>query len=78
MATRYQLRDDPNQPLSSIQPPMVYIHENPQWEYKQLTVNLTDDSSAEDDLNTLGKDGWELVDIIQHEAIVTYTFKRQK
>ena len=78
MATRYQLPDNPNQPLGSIQPPMVYVHENSQWEYKQLTVNVSESTTSEDDLNALGQEGWELVGIVQHEAIVNYTFKRQK
>ena len=43
----------------SIQPPMIYIKEEPVWEYKQLVRNLAKDQPpSEAELNALGKDGW--------------------
>lgn len=43
-------------------PPIVYVSEKTIWQYKQITRKLSESNMPnEDELNQLGKDGWELV-----------------
>jgi hypothetical protein len=46
------------------------------WEYMQLVVR--DGTSADGPLNTLGDQGWELVEAVPGAAAVTFVFKRPK
>ncbi len=60
-----------------IQPPMVYVP--PVWEYKHLTRKLGADAlPGEEELNTLGNDGWELAAVIPEANQVHLYFKRQR
>jgi len=48
-------------------PPMVYIAEKTVWEYKQIKRDLSQGTMpTEDELNAFGKDGWELVSVLNH------------
>ena len=51
----------PGRPESkSVQPPMVYIREDPVWEYKHIIRKLDEEKvSSEKELNSLGAEGWE-------------------
>ena len=68
---------DPKQP-ESIRPPMVYVKKPMEWEYKQIIRNLeTEKPLDEAELNSLGKEGWELTGTAQHLSTTHYYFKRQ-
>jgi hypothetical protein len=57
--------------------PIVYVEENPAWEYKQLVRNLAKEKApTEDELNALGADGWELAGIFTDSPFVYFYFKR--
>jgi hypothetical protein len=57
--------------------PMVYVHERPQWEYKIMTRG-SDELLTEEELNALGKDGWELSGVTPSPTHVQFYFKRAK
>jgi hypothetical protein len=58
-------------------PPMVYISEAYQWQYKRLSRNLKNGAPpTEDELNEYGKDGWELVSSIIYADMLHLYFKR--
>ena len=60
-----------------VQSPIVYVEENPAWEYKQLVRNLAKEKApSEDELNALGADGWELAGIFTDSPFVYFYFKR--
>jgi len=59
--------------------PIVYVNEKIIWEYKVLTRNLSkEDAPAEDELNRLGKDGWELVGIVNDSSLAYLYLMRTK
>lgn len=68
------LNPDPN-----IQTPIVYVDEPPQWEYKSLVRSLAKEAAPdENELNALGKDGWELCGVFSDSPFVYFYFKREK
>ncbi len=57
--------------------PMVYVTEDIQWEYKIVTVKLNEAQPLTvENLNELGKNGWELSAILNHNQIAFYYFKK--
>ena len=61
----------------SIRPPMIYIKERTKWEYKQIVRNLKKEQPlSEEELNALGRDGWEMSGVAQHSHTSYYYFKR--
>lgn len=67
-------RPQENQPVHS---PMIYVKQEPAWEYKQLVYDLSKDKlPTAKQLNALGQDGWELVTALTHENRATFYFKR--
>ena len=64
------LEDDQSYPT-----PLVYVTENPTWEYKVMDRAL-DDLPDSDELNGLGRDGWELATTISTSDQVIFYFKR--
>jgi len=59
--------------------PMVYMKDKAVWEYKVLNRNLAkEEAPSEEELNMLGKDGWELCGIGTDHPIVRFYFKRLK
>jgi hypothetical protein len=50
---------------------MVYVYEQPRWEYRVIASAL-----SEDELSTLGADGWELVSVVALPAKTQFHFKR--
>jgi hypothetical protein len=60
-------------------PPIVYVSEKTVWQYKQITRDLAQSNIPnEDELNELGKDGWELVSAFNYANTLHMYFKRIK
>jgi hypothetical protein len=59
--------------------PMVYAKDLTVWEYKVLNRNLSkDEAPSEEELNKLGKEGWELAGVFSDSPFVHFYFKRIK
>lgn len=67
----------PNSPGPIPAPPMVYVHDQTVWEYKVITRDVAQ-SPNEQELNALGKDGWELAVVLPCGGAVHFYFKRLK
>ena len=75
-----ELTDPPQRPapqpqrpqLQHGQPPMVYVYEKQQWEYKVIVQNAV----SEEELNALGDAGWELVGVVGLPDVSRFYFKR--
>jgi hypothetical protein len=64
-----------------VPPPLpLSVSFGPQWEYQLLPVDLRDDiSNLEQNLNTRGEHGWELVTLFaQSSKAATLVFKRKR
>ena len=49
------------------------------WEYKLLSRNLAkEEAPSEEELNALGKEGWELAASLMQGGIACFYFKRLK
>ena len=62
--------------LADVRPiaPMVYVE--PTFEYRQLTRQAGESVPTAAELNELGRDGWELVSVVQAGQSVHFYFKR--
>ena len=59
--------------------PMVYVKEQTVWEYKLLSRNLSkQEAPSEEELNSLGKEAWELAGVFTDSPFVHFYFKRLK
>ena len=59
--------------------PMVYVKDKTVWQYKLLVRNLSKEEALnEQELNALGKEGWELAGIFSDSPFVHFYFKRLK
>jgi hypothetical protein len=58
--------------------PVVYVKNKTVWEYKLVTRNLKEGPPSEEQLNTLGKDGWELAGTVTDSPFAFFYFKRLK
>jgi hypothetical protein len=68
---------DPAPRLPQIQPPMVYVYEPQEWEYKVVVRNAAEkDLLSERELNELGARGWELVGVAALSGKAQFYFKR--
>lgn len=57
--------------------PLIYVHKSVQWEYQQLVRNLAKEAApTAAELNTLGKEGWELAGVTTDAPFVYFYFKR--
>lgn len=57
--------------------PMVPMHEEPCWEYRQIVRNLrTDTAPTEGELNALGAEGWEMSGLFSDLPFLYLYFKR--
>ncbi|HEX7117973.1 MAG TPA: hypothetical protein VF212_04260 [Longimicrobiales bacterium] len=69
---------EPPRPAAPL-PPMVYVREEPAWEYRRLVRNLSkEDAPTDAELNELGRDGWELAGTFTDSPFVYLYFKRLK
>ncbi len=67
----------PQRPATPPPPPMVYVREEPAWEYRRLVRNLsTEEAPTEAELQRLGSEGWELAGIFTDSRLVYFYFKR--
>ena len=66
----------PDAPRSSTQPPTVYVYEKTTWQYKVMTRTVDEKPLGEEELNALGKDGWELVAAVSQPKAVQFYLKR--
>lgn len=68
----------PRQPqVPQVQPPMVYVYEKQEWEYKIVARNVAAEKLlSEQELNALGVSGWELVGVVTLPDQVQFYFKR--
>ena len=65
----------PEQP----QPPMVYVYDDLAWEYKFIPRNATQEwRISTQELNALGKEGWELVAVASVPSEAHFYFKRPR
>jgi len=54
----------------------VYVKAKTVWEYKMLARKLSkEEAPSEQELNRLGKEGWELAGVFTDSPIVHYYFK---
>jgi len=59
--------------------PIVYVKDETVWEYKLLKRNLSkEEAPSEEELNKLGKKGWELAGVYSDSPFVHFYFKRLK
>jgi hypothetical protein len=63
---------------SPAESPMVYVYEQPKWEYKIVLKSAEDTPLTEQDLNSMGADGWELVGVVRLSRTVQLFFKRSR
>lgn len=70
---RFQLPRANHAHTGRIDPPIVYVREQPRWEYQQIHYA---EQPADSDLNALGDDGWELAAIYPQETGIVMVFKR--
>jgi Domain of unknown function (DUF4177) len=73
------MRHLPDQSTPRPTTPMVYVRERTIWEYKQVVRNFSRDGMpSEEELNKLGKEGWELVSIVSNAGSLYLYLKRIK
>ena len=66
---------EPQRP--QMQPPTVFVYEKQGWEYKVVSKKTSVEAlPTEDELNALGKDGWELVGVVPVSNAVQFYLKR--
>ena len=62
---------------SGYQPPMVYVYEDARWAYRRLDRDLAhEDLLTEEEMNTLGAEGWELAGVVSQPNKVCFYLKR--
>jgi len=66
---------EPQQPQRPVNPQTVYVYEKQRWEYRMIARN-PDDAFSDDELNALGKEGWELTGVVSLPAKTQFYFKR--
>jgi hypothetical protein len=67
----------PNPPSPAPTAPMVYVHDRTVWQYRVISRDVAEQLS-EEELNTLGKEGWELTGLLTQGGVTHFYFKRVK
>ena len=57
--------------------PMVYVRDRTVWQYKVVTRDVPL-SPSEEELNTLGKEGWELTAVLSQGGVTHFYFKKMR
>lgn len=57
--------------------PMVYVRDRTVWQYKVVSRDVPL-SPSEEELNALGKQGWELTAVLAQGSVARFYFKRMK
>jgi hypothetical protein len=57
--------------------PQVPVLIAPKWEYKRLTRAADAPALEETELDTVGREGWELVGVVTDARAVHFYFKRE-
>ena len=61
----------------NVQPPVVYVTEKTTWEYKHVSRSLSEGKAPTgEELNKLGKEGWELAGVFEESGTAHFYFKR--
>jgi hypothetical protein len=69
----------PNQPRIGAITPIVYVKDKTIWQYKRLVRNLSsEEAPTEEELNNIGKEGWELTAIVSNHPFAYFYFKKLK
>jgi hypothetical protein len=78
--TPFPLPPQPQRPQTPQAPsPMVYVYEKQEWEYRVVVKNVAEEGLlSEQELNELGKGGWELVGVAVPSSKVHFYFKRAR
>ncbi|UCG50532.1 MAG: DUF4177 domain-containing protein [Candidatus Latescibacterota bacterium] len=59
--------------------PTIFVSEYVAWEYKHVARDLANGKvPTEEELNSLGREGWELVGVVREQDTVHLYFKRPK
>jgi hypothetical protein len=66
----------PEPPRTSRLPPTPVVYERGQWEYNVVERKLAEGLPTADELNALGKQGWELTGVVSIADAVQFYFKR--
>ena len=67
----------PGDPNEDAQPQMIYVNTPAVWEYKQVRRDLSSEPPMSvEELNALGKDGWELSAVLAAAPAAYFYFKR--
>jgi hypothetical protein len=67
----------PNEPQRpQAQTPTILVYERQGWEYKVVSRNAEQSPLSQDELNVLGKAGWELIGVVASSNTVQFYFKR--
>jgi hypothetical protein len=69
------MKNDPPAPPNP-PTPMIYVRDKTVWQYKLVSRDRS--GLNEDELNDLGKDGWELAAVLSHGDAAHFYFKRMK
>jgi hypothetical protein len=72
--TPHPFQPQPRTPQT--QTPMVYVYEQPKWEYRTVLKGPDQAEVSDADLSALGADGWELVGIGSLSGTLQLFFKR--
>jgi hypothetical protein len=67
-------RAQPQRP--PVPPPAVFVYEKQAWQYKVIGRSANDAPLTDEELNALGRDGWELVGVAPADKSVQFFFKR--
>jgi hypothetical protein len=75
MSRRLNFAEKPE--LYGFRPPMVYVYEDATWEYKRLSRDLVHEQlPTDEEMNTLGREGWELAGVVSQLDLVHFYLKR--
>jgi hypothetical protein len=67
------------QPQPRIQAPTVFVYERRGWEHRVVSsASAGEPPLTEDELNALGKDGWELIAVVPLPDRIQFYLKRAR